>query len=102
MHFSDLPERLAEVRGRIAHAAQRGGHGQESAITIIAVTKTHGPEAVRAAVSAGIRDIGENKVQEALRKQDELESAGVRWHLIGHLQTNKAKALRRFALFHAL
>lgn len=106
MHFSDLPERLAEVRGRIAHAAQRGGHGQEAALTIIAVTKTHGPEAVRAAVSAGIRDIGENKVQEALRKQDELESAGgldgVRWHLIGHLQTNKAKALRRFALFHAL
>lgn len=75
-------------------------------MTIIAVTKTHGPEAVRAAVRAGIRDIGENKVQEALRKQDELESAGgldgVRWHLIGHLQTNKAKALRRFALFHAL
>lgn len=106
MHFSDLPERLAEVRGRIAHAAQRGGHGQEAAVTIIAVTKTHGPEAVRAAVNAGLRDIGENKVQEALRKQDELESAGgldaVRWHLIGHLQTNKAKALRRFALFQAL
>lgn len=106
MHFSDLPERLAEVRGRIARAAERGGHGQDEAVTIIAVTKTHGPEAVRAAVRAGVMDIGENKVQEALRKQDALESAagleGVRWHLIGHLQTNKAKALRRFSLFHAL
>ncbi len=104
MHFSDLPERLAEVRGRIARAVGRGGHGQS--VTIVAVTKTHGADAVRAAVSAGITDIGENKVQEAVRKQDELQAAhdvgGVRWHLIGHLQSNKVKALGRFSLFHAL
>jgi pyridoxal phosphate enzyme (YggS family) len=74
---------------------------------LIAVTKTHGPEAVEAAWAAGVTDVGENKVQEALGKQEALADSaatrgGVRWHLIGHLQTNKAKALSRFALFHAL
>lgn len=106
MHFSDLTDRVAEVRGRIALAAARGGHGQ--AVRLVAVTKTHGPEAVEAAHDAGVHDIGENKVQEALRKQDAVAerslvpAAALRWHLIGHLQTNKVKALARFALFHAL
>ena len=89
----------------MADAISRGGHGQE--VRIVAVTKTHGPEAVEAAVAAGLEDVGENKVQEALRKQDALRtrdavSVKVHWHLIGHLQTNKAKALTRFSLFHAL
>ena len=105
MGFPELPERLAEVRGRIAQAATRGGHGQ--IIKVIAVTKTHGPEAIEAAWSAGITDVGENKVQEAVGKQDALlgsaaARSGVRWHLIGHLQTNKAKSLARFSLFHGL
>jgi hypothetical protein len=105
MDFQDINDRVVEVRGRIAQAAARGGHGQ--AVTLIAVTKTHGPEAVEAAWGAGITDVGENKVQEALQKQEALvgsaaERGGVRWHLIGHLQSNKAKALPRFALFHAL
>ncbi len=105
MAFPDLLERVTEVRGRIAHAAQRGGHGQ--AVRLVAVTKTHGPEAVEAAWAAGITDVGENKVQEATQKQDALAGsqtvgAGLRWHLIGHLQSNKAKALARFDLFHAL
>lgn len=103
MHFSDLPERLAAVRDRIERAVARGGHGQ--GVRIVAVTKTHGPEAIEAAVAAGIADIGENKVQEAAGKQDaigESLAAKVRWHLIGHLQSNKAKSLTRFALFHAL
>ena len=105
MLYPELPARVAEVRGRIAAAAARGGHGQ--AVRLIAVTKTHGPEAVREAWAAGITDVGENKVQEAVGKQEALADAectrgGVRWHLIGHLQTNKAKALPRFALFHAL
>lgn len=105
MAFPDLVARVAEVRGRIADAVARGGHGQE--VRLIAVTKTHGPDAVDAAWAAGITDVGENKVQEAVRKMDALagsaaERGGVRWHLIGHLQTNKAKALPRFALFHAL
>ena len=105
MVYPELPARVAEVRGRIAAAVARGGHGQ--AVRLIAVTKTHGPEAVREAWAAGITDVGENKVQEAAGKQEALADAdctrgGVRWHLIGHLQTNKAKALPRFALFHAL
>ena len=105
MDFPDLPERLADVRGRIALAAARGGHGQQ--VRVIAVTKSHGPEAVEAAWAAGITDVGENKVREAVGKQDALagsaaERGGVHWHLIGHLQTNKAKSLARFALFHAL
>lgn len=105
MDFPDLSQRVADVRGRIAQAVARGGHGQE--VRLIAVTKTHGPEAVEAAWAAGVTDVGENKVQEAVRKQEALagsaaDRGGVRWHLIGHLQTNKAKALTRFALFHAL
>lgn len=105
MAFPDLAERVAEVRGRIAQAVARGGHAQQ--VRLIAVTKTHGPEAVEAAWAAGVTDVGENKVQEALGKQDALADSaatrgGMRWHLIGHLQTNKAKALSRFALFHAL
>lgn len=101
MHFSDLQERVAEVRGRIARAAERGGHGQD--VRLIAVTKTHGPEAIEAALAAGIGDVGENKVQEAVRKQDAIGAReGLRWHLIGHLQTNKVKSLDRFWLFHAL
>lgn len=105
MAFPDLNARIAEVRGRIADAVARGGHGQ--AVRLIAVTKTHGPEAVEAAWAGGITDVGENKVQEAVGKMEALagsaaERGGLRWHLIGHLQTNKAKALPRFALFHAL
>jgi pyridoxal phosphate enzyme (YggS family) len=99
MRFSDLPERLREVSGRIDAAVQRGGHGQR--VTIIAVTKTHGPDAVEAAFAAGLRDVGENRVQEALKKMDSVRAA-VRWHLIGHLQRNKAKHVARFHLVHSI
>ncbi|OYV65592.1 MAG: YggS family pyridoxal phosphate enzyme, partial [Gemmatimonadetes bacterium 21-71-4] len=99
MPFSDLPERVAELRERIAAAVRRGGHGQ--AVTLIAVTKTHGPDAVEAAVAAGVPDVGENRVQEALPKMDAV-SVAARWHLIGHLQRNKVKALPRFVLTHSL
>jgi pyridoxal phosphate enzyme (YggS family) len=99
MPFSDLSERVAEVRGRIAAAAARGGHGQS--VTLVAVTKTFGAEAVLAAAATGIADVGENKVQEALQKQAEVHEP-VRWHLLGHLQRNKVKALAHFDLFHAL
>lgn len=95
----DLDRRIVEIRERVARAAERGGHGQTT--TIIAVTKTHGPDAPTAAFNAGIADVGENKVQEALGKMDEV-LVPVRWHLIGHLQRNKVKSLDRFALFHAL
>ncbi|HEY4304296.1 MAG TPA: YggS family pyridoxal phosphate-dependent enzyme [Gemmatimonadaceae bacterium] len=99
MPFSDLPERLREVRDRIDAAVGRGGHRQ--AVTIVAVTKTHGPEAVLAAIDAGLGDVGENRIQEALPKMDVVQSP-VRWHLIGHLQRNKVKVLPRFELLHSL
>jgi pyridoxal phosphate enzyme (YggS family) len=99
MPFPDLPDRLRDVRQRIDAAARRGGHGQ--AVRIVAVTKTHGPDAVHAAWDAGIADVGENRVQEALPKMDAV-SVPVRWHLIGHLQRNKVKSLPRFHLLHSL
>lgn len=99
MLFPELGDRVAAIRERIDAAAKRGGHGQS--VTIVAVTKTHGPEAVQAAYAAGIADIGENRVQEALGKIDQVREP-VRWHLIGHLQRNKVKSLDRFVLFHAL
>lgn len=102
MPFSGFDDRVAEVRGTIAEAVRRGGHGQD--VRLIAVTKTRGADAVEAAWLAGIRDVGENKVQEALDKQPAVTGAAtaMRWHLIGHLQRNKVKFLDRFAFFHAL
>jgi len=99
MLFPELESRVAEVRARIKLAVERGGRGQS--VTIVAVTKTHGPDAVVAASKAGLIDVGENKIQEAVAKMSEV-SVPVRWHLIGHLQRNKVKWLDRFALFHAL
>ena len=99
MPFADLPDRLREVRVRIDAAKGRGGHAQ--AVTIVAVTKTHGPDAVQAAWDAGLRDVGENRVQEALPKMEAV-SVPVHWHLIGHLQRNKVKSIDRFALLQSL
>ncbi len=102
MPFPDLPDRLREVRGRIDAAVKRGGHGQ--VVRVIAVTKTHGPDAVEAASRAGIQDVGENRVQEAVEKMDAVSASTppVRWHLIGHLQRNKVKFLPRFHLLHSI
>ena len=99
MPFLDLAVRVAEVRERIRAAQLRGGHRHE--VTLVAVTKTHGADAVRAAYDAGVHDCGENRVQEADAKMAGTE-VPVRWHLIGHLQRNKAVALGKFSLFHAL
>jgi pyridoxal phosphate enzyme (YggS family) len=98
MPFPDLAERLAETRARIAAAAARG-NGQR--VTLVAVTKTHGADAVRAVGALGVTDVGENRVQEALPKMGEVGGA-LRWHLIGHLQRNKAKAVDQFALVHSI
>ena len=98
MPFPDLAARLDETRARITAAAARGS-GQQ--VTLVAVTKTHGADAVRAVQALGVTDVGENRVQEALPKMDEA-GAGLRWHLIGHLQRNKARAVDRFALVHSI
>jgi pyridoxal phosphate enzyme (YggS family) len=77
--------------------------GWQHPVRIVAVTKTHGPEAIHAALAAGLRDIGENRVQEALQKQDALADLPIEWHLIGTLQRNKARhAAGRFALIHSI
>ncbi|HEU5039276.1 MAG TPA: YggS family pyridoxal phosphate-dependent enzyme [Gemmatimonadales bacterium] len=101
MDFQDLPERLARVRDTVARHQAIGGWSHQ--VRVVAVTKTHGPEAVRAAVAAGIADVGENRVQEALAKQDALAGVPVAWHLIGTLQRNKVRhAVGRFALIHSV
>ena len=90
------------VRARVAGAAARSGRPPE-AVRLVAVTKGHPIGRVREALAAGLVDVGENRVHEALAKQDEWPGAPVRWHLIGHLQRNKAKlAVGRFALIHSL
>ncbi len=93
---------LAAVRGRIAAAAARAGRTADE-VTLVAVTKGHPLERVREAAAAGLLDVGESRVQEAAGKQAAWPDAPVRWHLIGHLQRNKARlAVGRFALIHSL
>ncbi len=101
-----LAERLAAVRARIEAACRRSGRSPEE-VTLIGVTKTFPVEVVEAAFSAGLRDFGENKVQELVAKAGRMpgrhEGGPVRWHMIGHLQRNKAKEVVAHAdLFHAL
>jgi PLP dependent protein len=93
---------LQAVRARMARAAMASGR-EVNSVRLVAVSKTFGVEAIRAALAAGQRDFGENKVQEALPKIEALAAEDVRWHLIGHLQSNKArKAARPFDLIHSI
>lgn len=101
MDFPALPEHLASVRADIAAAQAKGGWTHP--VRIVAVTKTHGPEAVRAAVNAGLTLIGENRVQEALTKMEATRELPVEWHLIGSLQRNKVRQIvGHFALIHSI
>ena len=97
----DLKDILDEVNMRIAAAAKKSGRDAGD-VEIVAVTKTHGPEVVRDAWDAGLRIVGENKVQEAAWKKP-LSVYGPDWHLIGHLQKNKVRpALELFSCFHSV
>ncbi len=101
MDFAGLQANLERVRERIASA--KIAAGIECETRIVAVTKGHPAAAVRAALRVGLVDVGENRVQEARQKQDELGGEPVRWHLIGHLQSNKAKFVPgRFCLVHSV
>ena len=101
MNFAGLPERLALIRAEIARRQAAGGWTHP--VSIVAVTKGFGPEAVTAARDAGLPDVGENRVQEALDKMAQVTDPGIVWHLIGHLQRNKAKLIPgRFALVHSI
>ncbi len=93
---------LTRVRERIAAAARAAGRSDED-VSLLAVSKTFGPDYVRAAYAAGQRDFGENKVQEALQKIAETSDIQIGWHLIGHLQSNKARrAAGAFAAIHSI
>jgi pyridoxal phosphate enzyme (YggS family) len=94
-----VDENLARIRERIAAAAHRAGRSSEN-VTLIGVSKTHPAEAIRAAYAAGLRDFGENRVQEWEGKRAALAYLDAKWHLIGHLQSNKAA--RAAGLFHSV
>jgi hypothetical protein len=100
--MAEIGERLAQLRARIRRAAEACGR-EADAVRLVAVAKTFPAEAVRRAAQAGAREIGENYIQEAREKIAALEGLGVRWHFIGHLQTNKAKyAVRLFDLIQTV
>jgi pyridoxal phosphate enzyme (YggS family) len=99
---SVIASNLAAVRGRLEQAARAAGR-DPSSIRLVAVSKTFPPEAVRAAFAAGQVDFGENRVQEALQKIRETAELHTRWHLVGHLQSNKArKVAGPFAYVHSI
>ena len=100
--LTSLSERLADVRERINTAALRSNRAPEE-ITLIAISKTHPAEIIRAAIDLKITDFGENRVQEAEGKITELGRNSARWHLVGHLQANKARrAVGLFDTIHSL
>lgn len=101
MDSEQVAARVEEVRERIERARVRAGRADS--VTLVAVTKTHPSDAVRAVLAAGVVDVGENRVQELEEKVAEVGRGAVGWHLIGHLQRNKAgKALPLFDLIHSL
>ncbi|MGH7548142.1 MAG: YggS family pyridoxal phosphate-dependent enzyme [Gemmatimonadales bacterium] len=101
MSFGALPERLAHVRAELAR--RQGARGWTHPVAIVAVTKGFGLDAVEAALTAGLGELGESRMQEALEKIDTPPGRRATWHLVGHLQRNKAKHVPgRFALVHSL
>src|SRR6185436_6798133 len=101
MDVRALPERLAQVRAEVARRQTVGGWTHP--LTLVAVTKGFGLPAVEAALSAGLSDLGENRVQEALTKIETPAGGRATWHMIGHLQRNKAKAIPgRFAVVQSI
>ena len=95
----DLEENIGHVRERIASACRRTGRRPEE-VKLVAVSKTVPPELIRRAFEAGLHDFGENRVQEANAKRPALSDLTVTWHMVGHLQSNKAKLARE--LFHVV
>src|SRR5438309_7862510 len=97
-----LRANLAVVRQTITTSAERANR-DPGAVTLVAVTKTVSVTRIREALAAGLRILGENRVQEALPKIDEIGPANIDWHLIGHLQTNKVKFIEnRFRMVQSL
>jgi pyridoxal phosphate enzyme (YggS family) len=102
LSYSAVGERLKVVQSRLAAAAQRANRAPND-ITLIAISKTHPAAAIRSLVQLGVTDVGENRVQEAESKIYDVGRQSARWHLVGHLQANKArKAVKLFDLIHSL
>jgi len=100
--FQTLSERFADVRHRVAAAARRS-HRLPDEVALIAISKTHPVEILRDGLKEGITEFGENRVQEAEEKILALGRSAARWHLVGHLQTNKAgRAVKLFDCIHSL
>src|SRR5215208_2748721 len=98
----EIRERLARVREQIARAAERANRKAED-ITLIAVSKTIDSSTIQQAVDLGAHDLGENRVQEAAGKVGVVKADNLRWHLIGHLQSNKARqAVSLFDVIHTV
>lgn len=101
-HQVQLGQRLKQVQEQIAEAALRVNR-TPSDVTLVAVSKTHSAESIQQAIAIGVTDLGENRVQEAETKIPEVGRQAARWHLIGHLQSNKARrAVELFDLIHSL
>jgi pyridoxal phosphate enzyme (YggS family) len=97
-----LAVRLAGIRGQIEAAAQNAGRAADE-VTLVAISKTHPASAVRTLIELGATEIGENRVQEAEQKIPEIGRDRARWHLVGHLQANKARrAVDLFDVIHSL
>jgi hypothetical protein len=102
LNSEKLGKRLTDVRLRIEAAARRSNRDVDG-IKLVAVSKTHPAEVVRQAIEAGVDDLGENRVQEAESKITEVGRQAARWHLIGHLQSNKTRrAVQLFDVIHSL
>ncbi len=100
--LSHIAENIKAVQQNIAEACQRANRSTEE-VKLVAVSKTRPVAELRAAVTAGITDLGENRVEEALSKQTELADLMVNWHMIGHVQSRKAKdVINKFAYIHSL
>ncbi|HLA12901.1 MAG TPA: YggS family pyridoxal phosphate-dependent enzyme [Pyrinomonadaceae bacterium] len=100
--WEQLRQRLASVRGRIRQAAELAGRRPEE-ITLVAIGKTHPIPKLEQAIREGVTDLGENRVQEAQAKIELIGRTAVRWHLVGHLQTNKVRrAVQLFDVIHSV
>ena len=102
MNESPLGARLASIRAQIEAAALNCGRLPQD-VTLIAISKTHPASFVKTAIELGVTDVGENRVQEAEQKINEVGRTKARWHLVGHLQANKARrAVQLFDVIHSL
>jgi pyridoxal phosphate enzyme (YggS family) len=104
--LASIPDRIHQIRDRVAAALQRSGR-PENSVTLIGISKTVGADAIQLAVNAGLEHLGENRIQEAEGKIPGIEAAPggepPTWHLVGHLQKNKAaKALSHFSWIHSV